>query len=326
LTGIFMGKGNSMTRSSTAKILRAYRHQLGFTLVELLVVIAIIGILIALLLPAIQAARAAARRTECANKIRQLGIAFQTYADANKGMFPPGMVKNRHAVFSYILPYIEEMALYKTIDLTAATEANIAAKDTVVMAYICPSWPSDVLDKSLSQEQQKGALTSYQCVGGAYRDTMTTDKERVKVDNYGHIPKNGVFTVEDGKAPYNRGVKIGRITDGTSKTFAAGEFAHLNALNGFPGNVRPWISGDNGGNASYAFKVIKALQINDPRERTDSSDAAYNWLPFNSFHTVGSTFVMADSSTHFMSEETEISVLLAFASRNGGESTPVLPK
>lgn len=301
------------------------RRRTGFTLVELLVVIAIIGILIAMLLPAIQAARAAARRSECANKVRQLGLAFHNFAEANHNMFPPGMVKNKHAVFTYILPYIEEGSLFRTIDVTTDPETNKVAKDVVVPAYICPDWPSEKIDKSMSQEQQKGALTSYQCVGGAYRDTMTAN-ERFNGGSYGHIPKNGVFTVEDGKAPYNRGVKIAKIIDGTSKTFALGEFCHLNAPNGFPGNVRPWMSGCNGGNGSYAFKVFKALLINDPKERSDSTNAAFNWLPFNSFHTAGATFVMADSSTHFITDETEIGVLLALASRNGGEANAILPK
>lgn len=316
---------NQSTQLGSANTFTGIHGKRGFTLVELLVVIAIIGILIALLLPAIQAARAAARRSECGNKVRQLGLAFHNFANSNKNMFPPGMVKNRHAVFSYILPYIEEMTLYKTLDMSAATEANLTAKDTIIPAYICPDWPSEKIDKSLGQEQQKGALTSYQCVGGAYRDTMSTS-EYTTVANYGHIPKNGVFTIEDGKAPYNRGLRISRITDGTSKTFALGEFCHLNAVNGFPGNVRPWISGDNGGNGSYAFKVFKALQINDPKERTDATNAAFNWLPFNSFHITGAIFVMADSSTHYIPEETEMEVLLSLASRNGGEVNAVLPK
>jgi prepilin-type N-terminal cleavage/methylation domain-containing protein len=308
----------------------------AFTLVELLVVIAIIGILIALLLPAIQAARAAARRTECSNKMRQLSISFQNYADSQRGSFPPGMNPpasspynfTKHAVWTYVLPYLEEKSLYDSIDLTKAPPSSGPIRDTVVNAYICPEWPGERLVTGDSSAFRNGALITYQAVGGSINsDTPAAQKVTT---SYGDLPKNGVFGVNSGLPPYTRGVKLNQIIDGTSKTFAAGEFSHRNYVSGFndfPGNVRPWISGDNGsGKGSYAMKAIMGLLINDPKEREAIPEAQFNWLPFNSFHGTGAHFVMADSSTHFLTDDIDLPTLKALASRNGGEVNATIPR
>lgn len=84
----------------------------GFTLVELLVVIAIIGILIALLLPAVQAAREAARRMQCTNHMKQLGLAVHNFHDARKGLPPFALEASRHSTYSFLLPFMEQQALY----------------------------------------------------------------------------------------------------------------------------------------------------------------------------------------------------------------------
>src|SRR5690606_11590425 len=92
----------------------------GFTLVELLVVIAIIGILVALLLPAVQAARAAARRTQCANGLKQMGIALQNYAATYNGTFPYGTYGNgQPGMFANLLPFMEQQAIYDEIITTS---------------------------------------------------------------------------------------------------------------------------------------------------------------------------------------------------------------
>jgi len=127
------------------------RRHYGFTLVELLVVIAIIGILIALLLPAVQAAREAARRTQCNNNLKQLGIALHNYHDSH-GTFPPAHLETgttgptfRHHFgwLAYLLPYIEQENVYRLIDFRLKYSAPENRQDASVgiKTFICPSDP-----------------------------------------------------------------------------------------------------------------------------------------------------------------------------------------
>ena len=141
----------------------------AFTLVELLVVIAIIGILVALLLPAVQSAREAARRTSCQNNLKQIGIALQNYHDASSGAFPPGIVfdlgptgipQRPDASWYYrpnwiinLLPYIEEQGLYDSFDLNEfiSAEVNLVPRGTTVETLLCPSDADRAATKFTSQ-------------------------------------------------------------------------------------------------------------------------------------------------------------------------------
>jgi prepilin-type N-terminal cleavage/methylation domain-containing protein len=215
----------------------------GFTLVELLVVIAIIGILVALLLPAIQAARESARRSQCTNNLRQLGIASLNY-ESSKKAFPYGRKRGQVTKadgttaalnvaqwghLAWILPYAEEAAVYGKIDFTKAPEdsVNVEVKKLKIAMFYCPSdyGAEDRMNEGSTCPQGNGqwldaGRTNYHGNGGS--DTGQTRsvgsaptpppmENAADLEAQYKEQNNGIFVT-------NRAIKIRQISDGTSKT------------------------------------------------------------------------------------------------------------
>ena len=290
----------------------------AFTLVELLVVIAIIGVLVSLLLPAVQAAREAARRSTCANKLRQQTLAIQNYASAKKDQLPPATLgQGKHGLLTFLLPYIEQQAIYNQIYLTTNPETS-PVRTTVIEAYVCPNY-TEV--PQFQDPARNGALTTYQGVGGAFRsDTPIQRQERLTSPGYGDLPLTGAFVW--GTTPR----KFKDFTDGTSNTLAIGEFVHTDVdpaspYHQLPGNIRPWIisapnlSADN--RAAYSMKVV-ASTPNSPIDR-NNGDVGYNHLPFGSFHVGGANFGLADASVRFVADGVNLDSFKYSATINDGD-------
>ncbi|MFI4876264.1 MAG: DUF1559 domain-containing protein, partial [Blastopirellula sp. JB062] len=237
----------------------------GFTLVELLVVIAIIGVLIALLLPAVQQAREAARRMSCTNNMKQLGLAIHNYHDVHL-QFPPGGNSsvnwtgrdNELSLHSFLLPFIEQTAVQDAIDFTGhsyLTEKDHAA--IRVDAFLCPS-STRVYDETVSS----GVLTYdnprlhtmhyYGVMGpkGVNAETNEAYESEESVATNGGFARQGVF--------YDLSkTKFRDITDGTSNTFALGELSWNDA-----GTVyRMWVRGCGGSACASCKNILDGIGI-----------------------------------------------------------------
>jgi len=207
------------------------RHEHGFALVELLVVIAIIAMLVTLLLPAVQSAREAARKTQCANNLKQMGLGIHNYHSA-KGDFPPGGItegpccntKSRECWTISILPFIEEQALHDRYDFTAFNEdpENEFVRQAIVPTYMCPSEPqADALDKPESGPGNNLLYRrgSYRCMGGR----VLGPENYWDRDN--DLPRHWRGVMHVVGVSNLKPEKVKNITDGTSRTLAIGEMA-----------------------------------------------------------------------------------------------------
>jgi prepilin-type N-terminal cleavage/methylation domain-containing protein len=303
------------------------RARRGFTLVELLVVIAIIGILVALLLPAIQSAREAARRTECQNNLKQIGLATHNYAN-NKGHLPPpkAVVADfdetgdpyfhpTASTLVLLLPFLEEAARFANYDQTMppTDPSNISVTSNPIETYICPSMS---LPRTVPY-----AVCGEQLGPGSYLISTRTEYAQWQLDGAFAVPRSvkssgGKFKV----LPYTLGFKD--ILDGTSKTLLAGEinFNHVDFLWGTCADMNGsprwgdyfWAQGyrtEGWGHMGANFPVLfNSKQYSDEGRRVFRSD-----------HSGGVYFVMLDGSVLFISDDSDPEVRRALVTRAGEE-------
>jgi prepilin-type N-terminal cleavage/methylation domain-containing protein len=308
----------------------------GFTLVELLVVIAIIAVLMALLLPAVQGVRETARRTQCGNNLRQLGIAMAGYASQNGDLLPPGNTARKgsndayHGLFSHLLPHLEQIGIWDELDPEGTNPGGSKHRNTPVPTYLCPSWPDPVLFTSYpsSLGYMNGAMTTYQGCNGA-----TIPGRSELSSGFGSLPNNGLVRYGEGatarEAVQAASLPTASVRDGLSNTLALMEFVHRDNDYGVfkpaPGNVRAWILSTNGASSRglYASKVLRYAP-NQWINRT-SDGTLFNHLPFGSFHAGGLLATMGDGSTRFIDDYVDLAVLRAAATANGRELDATIP-
>lgn len=280
------------------------RH--GFTLVELLVVIAIIGILISLLLPAVQAAREAARRSQCQNNLRQLGLAILNYENT-KGAFPPSRVSkpNKHSWTPLGLPYCEQpgLAAQYRMDRDWAAPENREVVQTPLALFLCPSSPV-----------REGDGIS----GSAHGDYGSLNE--VKPDYYeatGVTPPILRQGVLEKQVP----TKASSIKDGLSQTAMIGEDSGRPELwrLGYRAGTMKTKDGNGWADPDCGYS-ISGSSLDGKLPGGPCVVNCTNDSELYSFHPGGVNVCYADGSVHFISENIFHETLAALITRAGGES------
>jgi prepilin-type N-terminal cleavage/methylation domain-containing protein/prepilin-type processing-associated H-X9-DG protein len=347
----------------------------GFTLIELLVVIAIIAVLIGLLLPAVQKVREAANRAKCQNNLKQMGLAIHNYESTYNKLPPGGEGSNSamsgtafsndlvggkhppagtamHALFTYMLPYIEQENIYKQIDpneyynaKSASNPNHVAAFKNVIPTFICPSYPFESQDSLGYGYVHYGAtvytdIVVYPGQGGTTRQVGMRDNPKAR--------QRGVLD--------NLQITVAQISDGSSNTIMIGEdAARREGYITNPAYLDPavtlniaidegtafktrrfwrWGEQDNGYGVSgdptlntitTNFKIVNNNNI----EAANDGPATCNWRLVNNcgsndeifaFHPGGANVLFADGHVYFLKDTATPVVVASLVSRSGGEN------
>ena len=319
----------------TEQNMRTHRSpggSLGFTLVELLVVIAIIGILVGLLLPAVQMAREASRRTTCQNHLRQVGLGILNFESANQ-KFPPGKkwsgVRTDPNTYDFswaciILSNLEESAIYDQIDFNyrLVSAQNINATSQVIPIFLCPSVatmeehrsPSGIIQGLNGQEGEGLGCIDYLGISGPDK------KKSNPVDGADYGPQRGILVGTKGLEKEDvliepTKITTARVTDGLSSTLMVIECSGRGADVNSSGEVKSlngaWALG---GNITH---IKKGINDEVPPEVWENERVF-------SDHPGGANALAADGSVHFLTDDMEPKVLRCYCSRDGGETVEAL--
>lgn len=297
-------------------------------------VIAIIGVLVALLLPAVQAAREAARRMRCQNNLKQIGLASHNHHDVI-GELPRAFSATTGLSWHVnILPYIEQQSLYNQFDTTTVNPSHTAPKRndphglTIIPAYQCTSCPlkrqpfnppnntNGPTDLIPANTGTPAAIPHYYGINGP------------RGVNYpvGTALHSGVPAATSGMFQRDGAIRLARVTDGTSNTLMIAEMSWVSPQYGT--RYRTWVRGGDEyagvvtGRPSF---VVSCRNVTNPINGmlTANLIVPYNDIPFGSMHPGGMNVCWGDGSVRFLSQNLSMTTYRAIASRDQGESDSV---
>lgn len=297
----------------------------GFTLVELLAVIAIVALLVALLLPAVQGARESARRTQCGNNAKQIGVAVSSFIHQNDDRLPIGaaFLDNRKGSgVARLLPFLDQMNVFTAIDFKDSAPWVDDQKypdgrfihTTVIPSFVCPSdQPFNVpagLLMPLGPEQpgpcnyvaSQGPTVNLQNSECACPDAM--------YDNVYNLSKNQYDVPATTAGPFNRravAYAVASVRDGMSNTIFFGEVRPACSIH----HAKGWLRSDSGqGFGSTLVRINTNTCSTNPGDSGCRRPCNWNWeLGFRSLHAGGATFVFGDGSVRFLSESIEFATV-----------------
>jgi prepilin-type N-terminal cleavage/methylation domain-containing protein len=308
----------------------------AFTLVELLVVTSIIGVLVGLLLPAVQSAREAARRMQCGNNLRQLSLAFQNYESAFKTL-PPSRITtglSQHGYAAYLLPMIEQSVVYNAYQFNTPwwDARNFQAVQVKISTWICPSTPGNRSFPSAADQSRYVVLPT---AGLGESDYVVTHEVMRCFFEANQLPiPTGILRGIPGVIDRDRAVRIAAVRDGVSNTLLFAETAGRPSLYYFNTQKDPNATKDGWGwadpraigtslegsssdgrllndtdrNAPYASRIFGNCSIN-----------CTNHSEYYSFHAGSMQISLLDGSTRTFAQSTDAAILGAIVTRDNGE-------
>ncbi|MEA1949879.1 MAG: DUF1559 domain-containing protein [Planctomycetota bacterium] len=292
-------------------------YRKAFSLVELIVVVAIIGVLVSLLLPAVQHARESARRMSCANNMHQLGIAMHAYHEAHKRLPPgwlisdqntPGASLGNSPGWSWgamLLPYVEQIPLeagFVNLPLGISHDQNKVARTQPLAVFRCPS-NSNRSIFSLVGTNRCGNAPLTDLASADYVGVTANSSRMVQIARCATLP----WTNEDTVFVFNESTSLRDIADGVSQTFVVGE----RSCKSFPS---AWAGSMPEGKHARE-RVLGLIDAPPQAAAVDESES----IEFGSYHPAGAQFLLADGAVRLVTLEIDPALFRALGTRRGGE-------